>query len=248
MPANSSANTIIDLNSRSDSINAVTQRMDQALVKWRASSEPRREYLGCSYLGYECDRKVQYTYLHGLDADAQLLRIFDRGRWAEDYLADLIRRAGIALVTTQPGGGQFEVSFLDGRVCGHADGIIAGSLDSDPLPFEVPTLWECKCLGDKGWKELVKAKLRRAKPHYFGQVQLYMAGLELNQCLFTALNGNTLELHHELVDFQPAVAEELLTRAARILMYTDAGELSARGFERTDYRCRYCEHRTQCWR
>ena len=241
---------MIDLNSKTAErqaiSDAITMRIDVAIERANLA-EPHRKYLGCSYLGDECERKIQLTYMERPGFSGQLLRIFDRGRWAEDYIAGWFQRAGIALVTEQPDGGQFDVEFLGGRVRGHADGIIAGSVTATPLPFDVPALWECKCLGDKSFKDLVKRKLRLSKPTYWGQIHLYMMGLGLSRCLFTAMNGNTLELYHEVVGYDSAVGNDLLQRAERILMYCGAGELVSRAFEQTDYRCRFCDWNERCW-
>jgi len=237
---------MIDLNSKSSIADYVSQRMDAAREE-HEGREPRRKYLGCSYLGEECERKIQFTYLAQASFPGQLLRIFDRGRWAEDYITLWLKRAGFALITEDAAtGGQFEVSFMNGQVKGHADGIIAGGLRSQ-LPFPVPALWECKCLGDKSFKDLVKNKLRKSKPTYYGQVQLYMRGLKLSHCLFTAMNGNTMALHHELVEYDEEAAGELMGKAGRLLMYCDAGELVPRSFAVTDYRCKYCDWKDKCW-
>ncbi len=227
--------------------NVVSAQLGQARQDWEAK-QPPRQYLGCSYLGDECERKVQYTYLKKTDFDGQLLRIFDRGHWIEEYLITWLRRAGYGLLTEDPAtSGQFGVSFLDGRIRGHADGIIVGAMPGVVLPFEVPALWECKGLGDKSWKDLCKRKLRASKPTYYGQVQLYMFGLGLSRCLFTACNSNTMELRHELVEYDEMKTMELLTRGERVLMYSQHGEMVSRAFESTDYRCKYCDFRDECW-
>ena len=52
-------------------------------------------------------------------------------------------------------------------------------------------------------------------------------GLAANPALFTAINKDTAELHHELVPFNAELAQRMSDRAVRILRATDAGELAA---------------------
>ena len=62
-----------------------------------------------------------------------------------------------------------------------------------------------------------------------------MAYLELEVALFTALNRDTLALHHEAVPFEPAEAQRLSDRAVEILRATDAGELPPRIADASDF-------------
>ena len=71
-----------------------------------------------------------------------------------------------------------------------------------------PALWENKALGASSWKEVVKRGVMLSKPVYAAQIALYQAYLDLpNPALFTALNRDTLELHCELVPFDPSLAQ-----------------------------------------
>jgi hypothetical protein len=94
----------------------------------------------------------------------------------------------------------------------------------------------------------VKHGLRAAKPIYFAQVQLYMAYLELSVALVTALNRDTLALHHEVVPFEPIEAQRLSDRAVDILRAVDAGELPPRIAAHRDFHlCRLCPYARRCW-
>ena len=89
---------------------------------------------------------------------------------------------------------------------------------------------------------------RRAKPVYFAQCQLYMAYLELEVTLFTAMNKNTQELYHAVVAFDPAEAQRLSDKAADILRAVEAGELPPRIASASDfYVCRLCPYARRCW-
>jgi hypothetical protein len=159
-----------------------------------------------------------------------------------------LNAAGFALFGEDPStGGQFGFEALDGKVKGHADGIII-YFWSGESPIPLPCMWECKCLGDKGWKKLSKEKVHKAYPHYHNQVQLLMGELGLAQCLFSALNGNTMEIYHEVVPYKKSAHDNMIARAKRIVNACALKEVLPRGHTKeTDYRCRYCDYHERCW-
>ena len=87
-----------------------------------------------------------------------------------------------------------------------------------------------------------------SKPIYFAQVQLYMAYLQLEVALLTALNRDTLALHHEAVPFDAGEAQLLSDHAVEILRAAEAGELPPRIAQAADFfLCRLCPYATRCW-
>ena len=83
---------------------------------------------------------------------------------------------------------------------------------------------------------------------YWGQVHLYMAYMELEHCLFTAVNKDTLELHHELVGFDLPAAQALSDKAVDIIRAAESGELPPRIAASPDfYLCRWCAYAERCW-
>ena len=96
--------------------------------------------------------------------------------------------------------------------------------------------------------DTVKRGLRTSKPVYYGQVQLYMAYMQLGHALFTAMNKDTQALYHEVVAFDPAAAQALSDKAVQILRAAQAGELLPRIASDPDFHlCRYCEYAGRCW-
>ena len=111
-----------------------------------------------------------------------------------------------------------------------------------------PALFEHKALKQSSWTDLVKRGLRHSKPVYFAQCQLYMAYMQLEVALLTAMNKDTQELYHEIVPFDPAEAQRLSDKAVDILRAVEADELPPRiasdaGF----YLCRMCPYTRRCW-
>ena len=251
---------MLDHNHTRSFADMLNEVVDAALMDENAA-HPRREYLGGSRVGHACERALQFEFagapkVEGADFPGRTLRIFAIGHALEDLAIKWLRAAGIDLYTRKrndPDGQQFGFSVAGGRIRGHADGIIAGAPEA--LKLGVPALWECKTMNAKNWRETVKSGVAAAKPIYAAQIALYQAymdagipGLAQNPALFTAINKDTAELHHELVPFNPELAQRMSDRAVRILRATDAGELLPRvARERDHFECRMCPYANRCW-
>ena len=239
-----------------DQLNAL---IDTALVK-ENQAEPSREYLGGSRLGVACERALQFEYAQapkddGREFNGQTLRIFAAGHLFEDMAIRWLRMAGFDLYTTKgnrPGGEQFGFSVADGRIRGHVDGVIN---DGPTLPG-FPALWECKSMNARSWRDTVKHGLAASKPVYAAQIAVYQAymepsvpGISSNPALFTAINKDTAELHHELVTFDGGLAQRMSDKAVRIIQATEAGELLPRIAQSADFfECKFCSWSDRCWR
>lgn len=244
---------MLDLNSRSAP--AVSGRINWHIDKAidaGAAKEPKRTYLGASVLGGSCERAVQ-LYAQGVwqDRPASGVKqdIFRRGHWIESLMIERLRAAGFILADVDPRTGeQFEAMWMDGLVKGHPDGMLLHWLGQDECPIELPALWECKGLGSKWWKRLVKDGLREVFPGYHGQMQLLMGGFNLPRGLFTAVNADTMERHHVVVPFDSGAYVHILARAERIFLLAKAGEDVPRAHMNGDnLECRLCFYRDACW-
>jgi hypothetical protein len=251
---------MLDFNSRSQTSAHVNAAIDAALVAANQATPPRR-YLGGSRLGHACERALQFEFVkapkdEGADFDGRLLRIFGIGHALEDVAVAWLRRAGFDLYTRRGGGEhgeQFGFSVAGGRIRGHVDGVFASGPTIPGMPF--PALWECKTMNAKAWRETSSKGVGVAKPIYAAQIAVYQAymdasvpGVADNPALFTAINKDTAELHHELVPFNAELAQRMSDRAVRILAATDAGELLPRIAAQADhFECRFCPWAKRCW-
>lgn len=238
----------------------VTNLIDTALEAEHAATA-LRDYLGGSRLGHACERALQFEFTATPKDDAagfsgQTLRIFAIGHALEELAIRWLRTAGFDLYTrkgNRPDGGQFGFSAAGGRIRGHVDGIIAAGPQGFGLA--VPALWECKTMNAKNWRACVKDGVTKSKPVYAAQIALYQAYMEASvpgissaPALFTAINKDTAELHHELVPFDADLAQRMSDRGVRILQATDAGELLPRiATNRDFYECRFCQWASRCW-
>ncbi|SHF45214.1 PD-(D/E)XK nuclease superfamily protein [Ruegeria intermedia] len=247
----------LDFNHRPSIAERINAAVDAALEAERAATPPR-DYLGASRLGQSCERALQFEFAHapkdeGQEFSGRSLRIFAIGHALEDLAIKWLRAAGIDLVTRKRDGGQFGFSVAGGRIRGHVDGIVMGAPAATGL--RTPALWECKTMNAKNWRETVAKGVTVAKPVYAAQIALYQAymeatvpGLSTNPALFTAINKDTAELHHELVPFDAELAQRMSDRAVRILRGTHAGELLPRVAQNRDFfECRFCPWAERCW-
>jgi hypothetical protein len=251
---------MLDFNSRPKVADLVNASIDAGLQAGDRATAPRT-YLGGSRLGHPCERALQFEYAQapkdeGAAFDGRTLRIFAIGHALEDLAAGWLRAAGFDLYTrkgNRPDGGQFGFSVADGRIRGHVDGILA---DGPKLPgLAYPALWECKTMKARSWKETAQKGVVLSKPLYAAQLAVYqayievsVAGISANPALFTAVNKDTAELHHELVPFDGALAQRMSDRAVRILQATEAGELLPRLAANPDHHeCRMCGWSQRCW-
>lgn len=251
---------MLDFNSRSQTSAHVNTAIDAALVTANQAAPPR-SYLGGSRLGHACERALQFEFVkapkdEGADFDGRLLRIFGIGHALEDVAVAWLRAAGFDLYTRRGGGEhgeQFGFSVAGGRIRGHVDGVFAGGPTIPGMAF--PALWECKTMNAKAWRETSSKGVGVAKPIYAAQIAVYQAymdasvpGVADNPALFTAINKDTAELHHELVPFNAELAQRMSDRAVRILAATDAGELLPRVAAQADhFECRFCPWAKRCW-
>lgn len=248
---------MLDFNHRPGIAERINTAVGAALEAERAATPPR-DYLGASRLGQPCERALQFEFARapkdeGQEFSGRSLRIFAIGHTLEDLAIKWLRAAGLDLATRKRDGGQFGFSVAGGRIRGHVDGLIMGAPAA--IGLRTPALWECKTMNAKNWRACVKDGVAVSKPVYAAQIALYQAymeasvpGISAARALFTAINKNTAELHHELVPFDADLAQLMSDRAVRILRATDAGDLLPRiATSRDFFECRFCPWAERCW-
>ena len=236
---------MIDLKSKSVISARINYLIDQKLEN---VSEKPRAYLGASIVGISCERAVQYHLLMSQGEKIEkkgipgrTMRIFDRGFTYEEKAIRWLKMAGFVF-----GGNQVGIEDFDGLFKGHCDGIITEGPD---VGLKLPCLWECKCLQDKSWKAIEKDGLQKYSSSYWAQAHLYLAYLELESCLYTVVNANTMELNHFVIKRDYEVARQYRDRVARILNASTMGELVPRmTTDKNYYECKYCDFREECWK
>ncbi len=227
---------------------AINITIDDAMRTEHGGDDGRAFNISPSGVGGECMRQFQFQ-ITGVPNTLQprMLRIFDRGNVYEDIVARWLKNAGFHLKTVDEQGKQFGFQLAKNNIRGRIDGVI---LAGPKIPgIEYACLWECKVLGEKGWKNLVSKGVAQAYPKYAAQIALYQAYKELETpAMLTALNINTMELHHELVPFDQELARSMSDRAVDVLINTQANALMGRaGGDPDSYPCRFCDFNKHCW-
>ncbi len=213
-------------------------------------TQEKRSYLGASSIGDECIRKVQLQYMQkNQKISAKQIRTFDIGHCLEDLVIEWLRIAGFDLKTRNEKGEQFGFSAADGKFEGHVDGLIYGFPEQFPDKPTGVSLLEIKTMNHKSWNDTQKRGVLVSKPIYYSQVQLYMAYMELDRCLFVALDKDTSDLYFEIIPFDPGMAQKYSDRAVQIIKATENNELlPCVSGDSSFFLCKMCGFRDHCWK
>lgn len=232
----------------------INEIVDSALIR-NYHNQEKRDYMGVSGLGDECARRIQLQYMHCDSAvSANQVRTFDIGHTLEGLVAQWLRVAGFDLRTENAQGRQFGFSTAERKIAGHIDGIIfqCPNKIKTELNFSeqvLPCLWECKTMNAKNWLETSKHGVFAIKFIYYVQVQLYMAYMDFDCCIFTALNKDTSELYFEKIDFDSETAQKYSDRAVDILKACENNELLPRlASDSSFFKCKMCAFYSECWK
>lgn len=213
--------------------------------------EPRRNYIGASYIGRECARQIWYEY-NGYPKEpysVYSLWNFEDGHRTEDLTAFRLRLvSGIELWTHDESGKQYGFSDFNGKFGGHIDGVIIGLKQAPATPH----IWENKCCGQKKFdvfqnvknKYSEKQTLEKWDYTYFVQAQIYMHYFKLKRHYTTVALAGGRDYDSCRTEYQKEVALKYIDRAKKIIEATDP---PPKINEKEDfYLCRMCEFRKIC--
>lgn len=214
----------------------------------KAKREQRREHLGCSELGNECDRALWYSFRWAASAvfEGRILRLFETGKREEERVLQNLRDCMFDVLDTIDGK-QIHYSLFGGHLGGSIDGLILG------IP-EAPKTWhlvELKTHNDRAFKDIQKKGVFQSKPVYWAQTQMYM-GLSreqgphrLDRCLYIGVNKNTDEMYHERYEFNREAYEKLVKKAERIIFRETLPSRIAEDI--TKKPCAWCNYKEVCF-
>ena len=207
--------------------------------------------IGASMIGRACEREIYFSIQNtlvddGAELPGRVLRCFDRGHWAEGYMAGLMRDAGFALDTVMLGSvDQYGFEIFEGRVVGYIDGIIHKMPDRE---LGSSIMWEAKCLNAKSFARTNTYGVQKAHPTYYSQANICMGEMGLPACLFTVLCADSMNVYAEMLTYDKEEHARMLERGRRIIAAQDSGVPPDRPFETPDgFDCRYCSYRKRCW-
>ena len=202
-----------------------------------------RDHLGASIIGKSCARALWYDFrwVTPVYHSGRLLRLFETGQQEEDRFVRNLRATGATVLEVDPETGrQFRVEAHGGHFGGSLDGVALGLL-------EAPKTWhvlEFKTHGAKSFADLTAKGVVLSKPQHAAQMQIYMHLTGITRALYMAVCKNTDALHIERLKADPAMAERLLEKAARVIF---AQHPPARISEDPAwFECRFCDHHAAC--
>lgn len=215
-----------------------------AIYRWHkaTASSGHRPHLGASVIGHACERYLWqlFRWVGAEDFEGRTLRLFDTGKRAEARFVEELRGIGCEVHEFDEFGQQIRVADIGGHFGGSLDGAALG------LP-EAPKTWhvvEFKTHNDKSFTELVKKKVREAKPMHWAQMQVYMGLTGMDRAMYLAENKNTSEVYAERVEFDLVAFTQLQERARRII--TSGAPPERISNDPAWFECKWCAFHEQC--
>lgn len=218
--------------------------IDLGAVNAAKEKDERRQYIGASNIGSECELKLQYA-LRGypqVALPAPVLRIFKLGHVLEDMVVEDLINSGLKVFpVNQQTNEQWEYTMFGGHVRGHADGIIVNMMEDGHAETVV---LEIKSMNDKKWQTFKTQGIRRSHPIYFSQMQLLMALSGSKLALMVSYNKNTSLYHVEEVEYDENHFIELFVKVRNVIRGRSTTRISNNPLA---FDCRYCNFRPHCW-
>jgi hypothetical protein len=202
-------------------------------------AEVPRPHMGASGLGYPCDRKLWLSFRWAVQPTfpGRILRLFRRGHQEEPNIISDLRAIGMDVRQTT---GQHRVDF-GSHVSGSLDAIIDSGVPGAPKTKHVA---EFKTHSKKSFDDLVKHGVEKSKPEHFVQMQVYMAGTQIDRALYLAVCKDDDRIHTERVKFDKDVAMPAIARGQRIALSDRMPEpLNA---DPSWYQCKFCDAHEFC--
>lgn len=227
---------------------------------------PKR--IGAAYAGTECMRALAFRYhkfpredREGSVNKGELQRHAEAGHWTEDMTLRWMALSGFGMqrfvmkAKTNPYAEDKQIGWMAARdpatgqfsMAGEVDGIIHVVPDRLSGLIKIPCIWESKKATDKKWKKFAKDKVIKADPVYYGQVQLNMAYLGVEQTLFSMLNLDTMKYYWELIDFDQKHAQRISDRALEVIQSKTPEQFQRIGRGEDDFACKFCDFHDRCW-
>jgi hypothetical protein len=208
------------------------------------SGDWRRDHLGASIIGRECERQIWYSFrwCTNPDFNGRMLRLFATGHSQEARLLKDLKAIGISVYDLDPETGkQIHYTDFGGHYSGSLDAIGRGFVEA-PETFHVI---ECKTMNIKTFNSLKSKGVRAVKFEHYCQMQVYMGWSGLTRAFYLAVCKDTDELYGERIYFDQSVSDKLRVKADRIV-FSD-NPLYRIGTSENDFKCKFCEHKDLCY-
>ena len=210
-------------------------------------SDWRRPHLGGSQIGAKCSRSLWYQF-HWCSAPnfpGQMLRLFETGNIEEDRVVSDLRHAGIEVYDRDPKNPEQQIRYVDPECGGH----FSGSFDGVGKGFKESTAWhliEIKSTNTKGYNDLLKNGIEKAKPIHYAQIQIYLKWSGLTRAHYFSVCKDNDKYYNERVRYDKEFAETLTAKAKAIIFAPEPPDgISMHG---DAWDCKYCDYAPLCKR
>ncbi|MFA5715617.1 MAG: oxidoreductase [Candidatus Paceibacterota bacterium] len=206
----------------------------------------RRNHLGASLIGEECERKLWFSVRWASDPNfnGRMIRLFSTGFKEESRIINDLRNIGITVWDRDPDSGD-QIRFVDPG-CPH----FSGSLDAVGRGFEeapkTPHVVEIKSSGNKSFLKIKKEGVEKAKPLHYAQMQTYCRWAELDRAFYFVVNKDNDEIYSERIYYEKIFAECLAEKAKRIVYSNVPLEKICDNPE--NFQCKFCPYVGICHR
>lgn len=210
-----------------------------------SQEDPRRDHLGASLIGKECERQLWYSWrwAKAKRHDAKLLRLFNRGHLEEFRFEEWLIAISDEFWPLHPETGeQIRISDFHGYFGGSLDGVIR-----NPAGLKGDYLTEFKTHGEKSFSSLCLHGVQKNKPEHYTQMQIYLHYKpKLKAAIYFAINKNTDALHVEVIERDEAHALEQLEKAKRILLSENPPPAHDKAYN-SSFMCKFCDFHGLCY-
>lgn len=202
-----------------------------------AREDKPRPHMGASILGHPCDRWIwlQFRMAIRQKFPGRILRLFRRGHQEEPNIIADLKSIGVEFSSQQP-----RVNF-GSHVSGSADAIIEAGVPEAPLARHVA---EFKTTNKKGFDALEKDGVHKSKPEHWTQMQIYMAGLDIERALYVAVCKDDDRMYTERVRYDKTAADKSIARGKRLAVSDNIPPPLSD--DPTWYQCRFCPAHEFC--
>lgn len=214
-------------------LRAIQRALEDQPERWESVGVPAGD------IGVSCDRAIWLAFRRASVPETitwQKRRIFERGELEEERLLDLLRLIGCEVT-----GQQERVRAAAGHLRGKIDGRTIGL----PEAAKTEHLVECKSSNDDGFRNLVKQKVKKAKPEHYATMQFYMHCTGLSRALYMCSNKDNEEIHVERIEYDAAFALRAVARVERIIAAPEPPTRLCG--KRDDFRGMFCRQAAVCW-
>ena len=220
-----------------DRMHTIANLIDQA---HEARVEKPRPHMGASTLGHPCERWLWLSFRWAVQPrfSGRVLRLFRRGQMEEATIVSDLRAIGMDIRST--GSSQSRVDF-GCHVSGSIDGIIETGVPDAPAKRHIA---EFKTHSRKSFDNLVKNGVEKSKPMHYVQMQIYMAGKEIDRALYFAVCKDDDSIYTERVRYDKAIAEKAIERGKRIAL--DDRMPPPLSTDPSWYQCKWCDAAAFC--